>query len=83
MAQPNQMDDKEVGRLKPEANAATQRRMAAGRMEKKTTLTMTHSDEVTNGSQKPGPTDVSGEVISAGKEDSLVHCIKQCTESRV
>ena len=34
-------------------------------------MTMTHSDEVTNGSQKPGPTDVSAGVIAAQKKNLL------------
>ena len=60
------------------------------------TLTMTHSDEVTNGSQKPGPTDVSAGVMTPHNKNLwslyallsrqgglLVLCIMQCTESRV
>ena len=36
------------------------------------TVTMTHSDEVTNGSQKPGPTDVSAGVTTPHKKNSQV-----------
>ena len=57
---------------------------------------MTHSDEVTNGSQNPGPTDVSAWIMTPHKKNLLslyalpsrqggllVLCIKkQCTESR-
>ena len=32
------------------------------------TMTMTHSDEVTNGNQKPGPTDVSAGVMTPRKK---------------
>ena len=35
------------------------------------TMTMTHSDEVTNGSQKPSPTDVSAGVITPRKKNLL------------
>ena len=57
---------------------------------------MTQSDEVTNGSQKPGPTDVSAGVVTPHKKNLiflyallngrgrlLVLCSKQCTEARV
>ena len=55
-------------------------------------MTMTHSDEVANGSQKPGPADVSAGVMTPHKKNLLslytllskprrllVHCVKQCT----
>ena len=58
------------------------------------TMTMTHSDEVTNGSQKPGSSDVSAGVMTLrkknllnlyallGRQERLVaRCIRQCSES--
>ena len=49
-------------------------------------MTMTHSDEVTNGSQKPGRTDVSAGVMTTQKESvkpvRLAHswCAESCVE---
>ena len=57
-------------------------------------VTMTHSDEVTNGSQKPDPTDVSARVMTPHKKNLfglyallcrqrrlLVLCMRECAES--
>ena len=48
-------------------------------------MTMTHSFEVTNVNQKPGPTDMSAGVMTPlnGQRRLLVLCSRQSTESRV
>ena len=64
--------------------------------ERTVTVTMTHSDEVTNGSQKPGPSDESAGVMTPHRKNLsslyallsrqgrlLVLCMRQCAESRV